>query len=318
MSPASRPVRWLAWLLAATLAIPAGCGRHGKPPSSATGDDPVQALHTLIDDLRRNDLAAFWRDGLPAASYQALVRQWRADATADPVTAAQRTAFGRQLDTLTVAGARTALAARLQTRIDRLEAGYGDQVPVLVAIGGATLRNTLATDAGLSPAQQQGLEEALAPLVAWVPQAPWRDPARTGRVAGIAVDTLRGLSPITLDQLETPDFAAAMRHASRLFAGVRQILAVYGLPTVQVLDSARSSVIARQGTTAWVRVDYRLLDRPQQAVLRMRRMDGRWYPAVLAQFARVVQPPSPSWWRPGPNTAHGPGIAGDRRTLPVQ
>ncbi|HEU4669819.1 MAG TPA: hypothetical protein VFR91_03895 [Dyella sp.] len=319
MSPASRPVRRLARLFAAAaLAAPAGCGRHGGPPSPATGADPVQALHVLIDDLRRNDLAAFWQDGLPVVSYRALLLRWRAEATADPVTPAERAAFGRQLDPLTAAGATATLAARLRTRIERLDAGYGDQVPVLVAIGGATLRNAVAADAGLSPTQQQGLEEALAPLVAWIPQAPWRDPARAGRVAGIAVDTLRGLPAGALDQLEAADFAAAMRRASRLFAGARRILAVYGLSTAQVLDSARSSLIVRQDTTAWIRVDYRLLDRPRQAVLRMRQVDGHWYPVVLEQFARALHRPSPGWWRPGPNAAHAPGIAGDRRTLPVQ
>ena len=70
-----------------------------------------------------------------------------------------------------------------------------------------------------------------------------------------------------------------------------------------VLDSAKLTVVAQQAGVAHVRIDYLLKGQPQQVVVKMRTVDGHWYPAAMPQLARPVAPPDwDNWW--GPPRAH--------------
>lgn len=308
----------LTWLLAAVVLVLAGCQRS-TDESRPGGDSPTAAAHLLIDDLRHDDLVAFWKHGLPPADHAALVERWRQARAAQTATDDAREGYRQFMGPLTQPGARAELARRLQTRVARIDDRYGDQVPVLIAIGGAVLRKIVAADVTLSPRQEQGLQDALAPVLTWAQHAPWLDRERAGRAAAVAVDTARSLQLATLDQARALDFPDAMTKTSRLWAGAKQALALYGLSLDAVLDSAQVTLVSQQAGVAHVRIDYRLKGQPQQVVLKMRSVDGRWYPDAMPQFARAVAPPDWNrWW--GPSRVHvGDVTAGqDAGASPVQ
>ena len=143
----------------------------------------------------------------------------------------------------------------------------------------------------------------MAPVMQWAQQAPWLDRERAGQAASIAVDTARALQLTTLDQARALDFPTAIAKAARLWAGAKQALALYGLSLDAVLDSAKLTVVAQQAGVAHVRIDYLLKGQPQQVVVKMRTVDGHWYPAAMPQLARPVAPPDwDNWW--GPPRAH--------------
>jgi hypothetical protein len=308
-----QPIRWLAVLL-----LLAGCGHHDGQPTAATDTDPADAAHELIRDLRQNDLPAFWKRGLPAGEYAALDRRWRQRQARQPITDAQRADFDRFVRQLTEPGAKKALATRWQPTLARLDDQYGDQFPVLVAIGGGMLKKTAAITFALNSSQARALDALLAPLVSWAQHMPWSDARRSEQAIAIAVDTARSLQLTTLDQLRALDFTAAMRKASQLCVGAKRALTLYGLSLDTALDSARVSPVSQQGNSARVRIDYVLLGQPQHATVKMHRVDGRWYPDALPQFARGLRPPEESWWSPPQARDSDTTITREAGALPVQ
>ena len=282
-----RRLRLLGMLLGVLLVAPAGCGRRDD---AALPAGPASALRVLIADVRHDDAAAFWRHGLPPATYAAVARGWQRRQQ-QPVTDAGRAGYRRFAEGFDQPHAASALAARWRPTLERLDRQYSDQVPVLIAIGGGMARDMATRALALDPAQSRGLDVLLAPWVAWAEHAPWLDLARSRQAAAIAVDTVRSLRLTGFARVRSLDFDTAMTRASRLLAGTKRVLALYGLPLDEVLDAARVSQVSQQGDRAWVRIDYRLEGQPQQAVLTMRRVDGHWYPAVLPQLARLIEPP---------------------------
>jgi hypothetical protein len=304
-----RPLRFLpplTGLLAAAMLMLAGCQRATEESPAPGGHSPTAAARQLIDDLRHDDLVAFWKHGLPPAEHAALVARWASGQAAQVPTDVARRGYRQWMGSLTGPGARPALAQRLQQQARRIDRRYGDQIPVLIAIGGALARRTVATDLALTPRQEQGLADLLAPMMAWAQRAPWLDGGRVGQTAAVAVDTARSLGLATLADLRALDFADAMAKASRLWAGAKQALAPYGLSLDAVLDSATVTLVSQRDDTAHVRIDYRLKDRPQQVVVKMQAVDGRWYPTALGQIAGHLAPPDwGTWWAP-------PGVHPDR------
>ncbi|WP_017463009.1 hypothetical protein [Dyella ginsengisoli] len=313
----TRLPRLLRWLLplGVLLASLAGCDRHDD---TAGPEGAAAAVRTLVADVRRDDLAAFWKHGLPPAAYTAVARGWQRRQQ-QAATDAERAAFHRFMDGFDGPGAAARLVARWRPTLVRLDRQYSDQLPVLIAIGGGMVRQTASRALALDTAQSQGLEPLLAPWVAWAEQAPWLDLERSRRAAAIAVATVRSLDLTTFAQARSLDFDAAMVQASRLLAGAKQGLALYGLPLDEVLDAAQVSLASQRGDLAWVRIDYRLQGQPQQAVLKMQRVDGHWYPTVLPLLAGAIDPPDwAGWARFAPNRADVATRAGASGAVPVQ
>ncbi|OZB61538.1 MAG: hypothetical protein B7X39_01340 [Lysobacterales bacterium 14-68-21] len=295
-----------------------GCGRHqGEPPApGSTG--AAAALRALVADVRHDDLVAFWKHGLPPATYAAVERDWQRRQQ-QAATEGARAGFHRFMDGFDGPRAAATLAAQWQPVLVQLDREYSDQLPVLIAIGGGMVRQMATRALALDTAQSRGLGPLLAPWVTWAEQAPWLDLDRSRQAAGIAVETVRSLRLTTFAQVRALDFTAAMARASRLLAGAKRWLALYGLSLDQVLDSAQVSLASRRGDLAWVRIDYRLQGQPQQAVLKMHRVDGRWYPEVLPQLARAIDPPGwTEWSRFAPDRADVAAKAGAHGAVPVQ
>lgn len=312
----------LTWLLATLVLTLAACHQVPDEPAASGGDSPTAAVQRLIDDLRHDDLAAFWKHGLPPADDAALVAHWQQAEAAQAVTAEARQGYRQFMTALTRPGAKAALSRQLQEKTARIADRYGDQIPVLIAIGGAMLARITVAQAVIAhptPAQQQDLQDALAPFVRWAQHARWLDRERAGQAASVAVDTARSLRLASLDQARALDFPAAMAKASRLWVGAKQALALYGLSLDAVLDSARPTLVSQQAGIAHVRIDYLLNGQPQQFVLKIREKDGRWYPDALPRLARAVAPPDwDGWWGPSRVRADFIGSAGDPGAVPVQ
>ena len=287
MARPSRIVPRRLRLLGVLLVALAGCGRHDGAVLPA---GPASALRALIADVRHDDVAAFWKHGLPPATYAVVARDWQRGQQ-QAATDAGRAGFRRFVEGFDEPHAAAALAARWRPTLERLDRQYSDQLPVLIAIGGGMARDMATRALALDPAQARALAPLLAPWVAWAEHAPWLDLARSRQAAAIAVDTVRSLRLTGFAQARALDFDAAMTRASHVLAGTKRMLALYGLPLDEVLDAARVSRVSQQGDRAWVRIDYRLEGQPQQAVLTMHRVGGHWYPAVLAQLARLIEPP---------------------------
>ena len=93
----------------------------------------------------------------------------------------------------------------------------------------------------------------------------------------MAVATARKLDLKSPEQLRTMDFDAAMGKYSIGYAGLKQLLAIYGLSVDDTLNSVKFSHVSSSNGHAVVKIDYTLLGKPLSAESKLVQQDGRWY-----------------------------------------
>ena len=280
-------------LLAAT-ALVLAC--HGKGDASLPGGGtPETSLRRSIDLLKAGDFQALWRQSLPPADYATLRADWsRRQRQAPAFGAAEQARFTEAMQQLTGQDAAKHLFAAWQPRLIRAEQQYGDQLPVLVSVGGALAKARVMQDPDLGSARKTQLDSMIDTLVPWAQQAPWFDQARAKQAIGVAVATARKLDLNSPGPWRTMDFNGAMTRYATGYAGLKQMLAIYGLSVDQTLDSIRLTPVSRSNGRAVVRIDYSLLGKPLSTESTLIEQGGRWYSEdlldqVRASHRRLIQ-----------------------------
>lgn len=271
--------------LLTTLAL-AAC--HGRDESAQVGGStPQAAVQGSIDLLRVGDFKGLWRHALPPADYATLRADWRRrNASQPPPDALEQAKFAATVQELTAPDAQDKLYAQLQPKLTAMAQQYKDQLPVLVAMGGAYLKNGVTRNQALDDEQRAQAASLIDALTPWAQQAPWFDPDHAKQAVAAVVATARKLDLKNADTLRTMDFDTAMGKLDTGYTGLKQVLAIYGLPVDEALASARPSTLSSQGDHAVVKVDYTLLGKPLSAETRVVKQDGRWYSEALIRNVR--------------------------------
>jgi hypothetical protein len=282
-------LRHLVWLL--VLPVLAAC--HGNEALQVGGSTPDAAVRGSITLLQAGDFKGLWKHNLPAADYATLRAGWSRDhAGMPPVSDTDRARFNLVVHELTAPNAESTLGAMLEPQLAQFTQRYHDQLPVMIKVGSAVLKNGLEQNPRLDAeqkAQAAGLIDALTP---WATQAPWLDPATAKRAVRVLVATARQLDLTSPEDLRDAGFDASMARLNVGYRGARRLLALYGLPLDAALDSARVSVASNDGTHAVVKVDYTLFNQPLTTTTELVREDGRWYSAAMLAAARRTAAPA--------------------------
>lgn len=275
-----RPLRCTLLPLLAVLAL-AAC--HNKDEAAqAGGSTPEAAVQGSIDLLKAGDFNGLWKHTLPPADYATLRADWsRRNANPPPISAADKAKFDEAVQKLTGPDAENKLYAELQPKLGQMEQQYKDQLPVLISMGGALLKNSVAQNKTLDSEQKTQANELIDVLVPWAKQAPWFDQARAKQAVGVVVVTTRQLDLKNADQLRTMNFDTAMAKYATGYAGLKQLLAIYGLSVDGALNSIKLSTLSDKDGRAVVKIDYTLLGKPLSAESTLVQQDGRWYSASL-------------------------------------
>mgnify|MGYP001548185199 CR=1 FL=1 len=280
-----RPLRRALLPLFAVLAL-AAC-HHKDEAAQVGGSTPEAAVQGSIDLLKAGDFNGLWKHALPPNDYATLRADWsRHNANRPPVSATDKARFDAAVQKLTGPDAETRLYAEVQPKLDQMQQQYKDQLPVLVAMGGAFLKNGVARNQTLDSAQKTQADSLIDVLTPWAQQAPWFDQAKAKQAVAVLVATARRLDLKSPEQLRTMDFDAAMAKYATGYAGLKQALAIYGLPVDDALASARLSTVSNQDGRAVVKIDYVLLGKPLSAETTVLRQDGRWYSESLVDNVR--------------------------------
>ena len=271
-----RSLRHILPPLFAVLAL-AAC--HGKDdPSQPGGSTPEAAAQSSIDLIKAGDFNGLWKHALPPADYALLRADWVKHAQNEPpVTAEDRARFDSTLQQLTGPDAENKLYADLQPKLAAMATKYNDQIPVLISVGGALAKNAVAQNKNLDAEQKAQVNAALDVLTPWAQKAPWFDDAKAKQSIGVVVATARKLDLKNPDQLRSMDFDTAMTKYAIGFAGIKQLLANYGLSVDDALGSVKVSPIDSSNGHARVKIDYTLLGKPLSTESKMVQVDGRWY-----------------------------------------
>ncbi|MFC5524380.1 hypothetical protein ACFPPA_01360 [Rhodanobacter ginsengisoli] len=261
---------------------------HGKDEASqAGGSTPQAALQGSIDLIKAADFNGLWKHALPPADYANLRADWsRQQKDVKPMSAEDRARFDQTIQKLTEAGAEDKLYAELQPRLSGMEQQYKDQLPVLISVGEALVKNGIAQSKGLSNVQKTQADSVLDVLVPWAQHTPWFDQAKARQAVGVAVTTARKLGLKSPDQMRSMDFDTTMAKYSTGFTGLKQLLAIYGLSVDDTLNSIKLTPVSSSNGHAVVRVDYTLLGKPLSVESKLVQQDGRWYSEDMLDNAR--------------------------------
>jgi len=180
-----------------------------------------------------------------------------------------------------------------------MEQQYKDQLPVLVSVGEALVKNRIAQNKNLTDAQKAQTTSVLDVLAPWAQQTPWFDQAKAKQAIGMAVTTARKLDLKSPDQLRAMDFDTAMAKYSTGLTGAKQLLVIYGLSLDDTLNSVKLTPVSSSNGHAVVKIDYILLGKPLSTESTLVQQDGRWYSEDMLNNVRrshqqLNQPPASS------------------------
>ena len=283
-----------AFLFAATTLLLCAC--HGKGEASLPGGStPEASLQRSIDLFKAGDFQGMWEQSLPPADYANLRADWsRQQRQSLSISNGNRSKFTEAMQQLTARDAGKALFAQWQPRLIRAEQQYGDQLPVLLKVGGAMAKAQVAQDQNLSSSEKSGINNVLDALAPWAQQTPWFDQARAKQAVAVAVATARKLDLKNPKQLHSMDFGSAMGKYAIAYVGLKQLLSIYGLSVDDTLHSIKLTPVSESHGHAVVKIDCTLLGKPLSAEFPVVEQDGRWYSAdlleqVRASHQRVIQ-----------------------------
>ena len=252
---------------------------HGKDAASQPGgSSPVAAVQASIDLVKAGDFNGLWKHALPPADYASLRADWtRHEQDQRPITAEDRAKFTETMQQLTAPDAENKLYAELQPKLAAMEQQYKDQLPVLISVGEALVKNGIAQSKDLTPTQKTQASDALDVIGPWAQRTPWFDQAKARQAIGVAVTTARKLDLKSPEQLRMMDFDAVMGKYTIGYGGLKQLLAIYGLSVDDTLDSIKLSELSNNNGHAVVKIDYTLLGKPLSTESKLVQENGRWY-----------------------------------------
>ncbi len=279
------PLRRVLLPLCASLVL-AAC--HGKDDlSQPGGSSPVAAVQGSIALIRAGDFNGLWKHALPPADYVDLRADWNRQAkNQPPVTTQDRERFNATMATLTAPDAEIALYAQLQPKLTQMQQQYKDQLPVLISIGEAFAKNAVQQNKQLTVQQKTQLDAVLDVLVPWAKQTPWFDQAKAKQAIAVTVRTARKLDLKSPEQLHALNFDSAMKKYSTAYAGIKQLLAIYGLSLDDTLNSTKLTQLENKNGRAVVKIDYTLLGKPLSTESTLVQQDGRWYSEAMLKSVR--------------------------------
>lgn len=274
--PSLRRTAALSLFTASVLLLSACQGKDD--PTQPGGSTPVSAIQSSVELLKSGDFDGLWKHALPPADYANLLADWsRQQHDQAPITAAERARFDRAKQQLTGPDGENKLYTEVQPRLALMEQQYKDQLPVLISIGEAFVKNDISRSKNLSESQKAQAGDALDVLTPWAKQAPWFDQAKAKQAIDVAVATARKLDLKSPEQWRAMNFDAVMGKYSIGYGGLKQILKVYGLSVDDTLDSVKLTEVSNQGGHAVVKLDYTLLGKPLSTDMKLVREKGRWY-----------------------------------------
>lgn len=279
---------------------------HGKDAASSPGGStPEAALQASVDLVKVGDFNGLWKHALPPADYANMRADWgHHQQDQQPVTAEDRAKFNETMQKLTGPDAENKLYAELQPKLAAMEQQYKDQLPVLISVGEALVKSGVAQSKTLSETQKAQANSVLDVLAPWVQQTPWFDQAKAKQAVGVAVTTARKLDLKDPEQLRTMDFDTSMGKYATGYAGLKQLLTIYGLSVDDTLNSIKLTPVSNSNGHAVVKVDYTLLGKPLSTESKLVQQDGRWYSEDMLDNARkahqqlLAPPPASSTGMP--------------------
>jgi hypothetical protein len=274
-----------ALLLALTAAV-AACGKQEETAKTTTTTAPAPvatpaatpdaSVLAVVRALRGNDINAFFTAALPAAEVAKIKSDWANKMNQDPVTDEDRKKFADQMARFTAPGAEDKLFAEAEPQLKKLDA-QAAQMPVMIAMGQGFLQSAIQQNQELTDEQKKQTSALVDAAAKWAQGVKFTDPALAKAAIAVATKTARDLNLKSLDEVRALNYDQGMAKIGIVLAGIKQVLAVYGLKLDQWLDSVKAETVGTAGDTAKVKVTYTAFDQPFTTESDLVKMGGKWY-----------------------------------------
>lgn len=271
-------------LLVALAVIGVGCQQHdqaGNASSSATANanpaTPEGAIATSVAALRKNDVGALLASTMPPAALAKFKADWQENMNKNPVSAEERQHFAQTMTQLTEPGAEAKLYAQMEPKLKEFDQKSAQQIPMMVAMGEGFAQSSIKQNTDLSEQQKQQAEKLVNATGQWALSTKFTDPNLVKQAIAAICKAARELNLKTVDELRSLNYEQGMQKAGIALAGIKQVLAAYGLDMDKALDSVKVEPVSTSGDSAIVKVTYTAFDQPFTADAKMVRIDNKWY-----------------------------------------
>jgi hypothetical protein len=280
-------------VLGLSVLVVGGCERNGAPPTANTPPPPpAQAVQQLVDDLRRDDLAAYARDAVPPALHARLENAWSEGRTLWPLT---ELPLDHKFQGFLIALAEPRSEEKLLATYRRQFAGARAEIRNAAATLGLFTAQYVANEAAYSEAERDHYRQLIAALARWGQRAPLDDPKRARQVIPQVTLAARTSGLGVPDGLRKAGMERGLQRLGPFFIRLERTLAQYGLDFDAALSGMRVTLAEQTGDQAKVRLQYTLASQPIDAFVLLERRDGRWYLTDLLRRAEAEAgaPPLP-------------------------
>ena len=252
---------------------------------------PVSAVQQLVDDLRRDDLAAYARHAVPPALHAQLDAAWREGRTLWPLT--ELPLDDRIPNVLAMLAAPDA-PRDLRREFDRQFAGADRDLRATASTLGLLGVQYVRSEGDYSPSQRAHYAQLTAALGRWGSRAPLGDPARGRLHLAALIDATRNAGLGDDARWRAQGMHAALTRLQPVTRATHRAFDDYGLGIDAALRSVRVTELERSGDTARVQVDYRLAGTGIRTEVAMERIGKRWYLTDVLRAARTEAAGEPS------------------------
>ncbi|MFC5578942.1 hypothetical protein ACFPOA_13090 [Lysobacter niabensis] len=261
----------------------AGCDRV-PAPGEATPTLPAQAVQQLVDDLRRDDLAAYAEHAVPPALHARLETAWSEGRTLWPLT---ELPLDQKFQGFLTALAEPRSEEKLLSTYQRQFAGAQAEIRTAATTLGLFTTQYVAKEAGYSEEERDHYRQLVAALAHWGQRAPLADATRARRAIPQVTWAARATGLGHPDGLRRAGMKGSLRRLGPFFVRMERLLAEYGLDFDAALAGARITLAEQTDDRARVRLQYTLAGEPIDAFVRLERRDGRWYLSDLLRRAEA-------------------------------
>ncbi len=239
-------------------------------------DSPADAVERIASELKSDNLLGAMQAAVPPADFDALKAKYEEGRKEQP-SASDAAEFAENMAKLTESDAEAKLMAELEPLLVKYETEMQAQLPMLLAMGRGYGQQWVQEEKTLSEDQKKQTIQMIDAIANWVQSVNFADRDKARQAISKVVATARKLDIKTLEAAQALSFEDAMAKASIGSAGLKDVLAVYGLNINAMLASVDSKVVSEEGDVARVSVSYTMFDQPLTADADMVRRDGRWY-----------------------------------------
>jgi hypothetical protein len=272
-------------LLLALAALVAACGKNEEQAKTGAAPAPVAAPAASPDDavmatvraLRANDVNGFIVAAMPPGEVAKIKGDWTKNIAKSPITDDDRKKFADQMGKLTAPGAEDKLFAEVEPQLKKFDQESAAQMPTMIAMGQSFVQSSIQQSKEMNDDQKKQAAGLVDAAGKWAQGVKFTDPALVKAAIAAVCQTARDLNLKSLDEARALTYDQGMIKAGIALAGVKRVLAVYGLQIDRSLDSIKAETISTTGDAAKVKVTYTAFDQPFSSEGDLAKVDGKWY-----------------------------------------